>query len=60
MMGRIPIDGITGGVPILNGQQAAHIIDQLNRSRGTVMNCIAATMSDVDLRAFAESLSGTL
>ena len=34
MIGRIPIDGITADVPILNGQQAACIIDRLNRFEG--------------------------
>ena len=34
MMGRMLIDVMTADVPILNGQQAAYIIDQLYRFAG--------------------------
>lgn len=53
--------GMTNG-PNLNGQHAAYIVDQLNRfatgeRHGTVMNRIAARLSDANKQAVAEYLS---
>ena len=55
--------GMMGHVPNLNSQHAAYIIDQLNRfadgeREGSVMNGIAAALSETDKRAVAEFLSG--
>ena len=68
MMGRMSMMGMMGGgmmghVPNLNGQHAAYIIDQLNRfadgtRQDSVMNRIAAALSEIDKRAAAEFLSG--
>lgn len=51
-----------GNAPRLNGQHAAYVIDQLNRfvagERPGVMNRIAASLSERDMMAVAEYLSG--
>ena len=51
-------------VPNLNGQHAAYIVAQLNgfadgARQGTVMNRIAAALSEADKMAVAEFLSST-
>ena len=56
-------NGMMSSVPDLNGQHAAYIVDQLNhfatgQRQGTVMNRIAASLSEADRRAVAEYLSG--
>jgi len=73
MMGRMPMMGMMGrgmmdsgmmaNVPILNGQHATYIIDQLNRfaagqRQGAMMNRIAASLTETDRKAVAEFLSG--
>ena len=50
-------------VPNITGQRAAYILDQLNRfasgeRQSTVMNRIAAALSETDRKAVAEFLSG--
>lgn len=52
-----------GDVPRLNGQHAAYVVDQLYRFAagarwGTVMNRIAASLSEQEMKAVAEYLSG--
>ena len=53
----------SGNVPRLYGQHAAYVVDQLYRfaagaRRGTVMNRIAASLSEQEMKAVAEYLSG--
>ena len=55
--------GGVGNVPRLNGQHPAYVVDQLNRCaagerQGTVMNRIAASLSEQEVKAVAEYLSG--
>lgn len=62
MMGMMGMMG-PGSVPKLNGQHAAYVVDQLNRfaageRQGTVMNEIAASLSEQEKKAVAEFLSG--
>ena len=50
-------------VPRLNGQHPAYLVDQLNRfaageRQGIVMNRIAPSLSEQDMKAVAEYLSG--
>lgn len=54
--------GMMANIPNLNGQHAIYIIDQLNRfasgeRQGTMMNRIAASLSETDRKAVAEYLS---
>lgn len=65
MMGHMPMMGMmgSGSAPKLNGQHAAYIVDQLDRftageRQGTVMNEIAASLSEQEKKAVAEFLSG--
>lgn len=64
MMGRGMMGMMSSGnVPNLNGQHAAYVVDQLNRfaggeRQGSVMNRVAAALSDTNRRALAEFLSG--
>lgn len=64
MMGHMPMTGMMGGAPNLNGQHAAYIVDQLDRfasgarPSSTMMGRIAAFLSEADKRAAAEYLSG--
>lgn len=51
-----------GNAPSLNGQHAGYIVDQLNRfadgdRQGTVMNRIAAALTEADRKAVGEYLS---
>lgn len=62
MMGGGMMGSGMGNVPDLNGQHAAYIVGQLNRftqgeRQGTVMNRIAAGLSDKNKQAVAEYLS---
>ncbi len=55
--------GMMANAPSLGGQHAAYVVDQLNRfaagqRQGTVMNRIAAALTDTDRKAVAEFLSG--
>ncbi len=67
MMGRGMMGMMHSGmadVPKIGGQHATYIIDQLNHfatgeRQGTMMNRIAAQLSEMDKRAVAEFLSGT-
>jgi cytochrome c553 len=68
MMGRMPMMGMMGSemmtnIPVLNGQHAAYIVDQLNRfasgeREGGMMNRIAEALSEANKEAVAEFLSG--
>lgn len=67
MMGRGMMGMMGGGsmadIPNINGQHAAYTLDQLNRfasgeRQGTVMNRIAASLSETDKKAVAEFVSG--
>jgi len=64
MMGRGMMgSGRMANAPRLHGQHAAYILDQLNRfasgeRQATVMNRIAATLSERNRKAVAEYLSG--
>lgn len=63
MMGRMPMMGMMGSAPRLNGQHAAYIVDQLNRfasgeRQAMMMDRIAASLSNRDKNAVAEYLSG--
>ena len=54
--------GMMGNVPKLSGQHAAYIVDQLSRfadgeRQGSMMNRIAASLSETDRKAVAEFLS---
>ena len=64
MMGRGMMGpGMMANAPLLDGQHAAYILDQLNRFASgerpaTIMNRIAATLSERNRKAVAEYLSG--
>ena len=73
MMGRMPMMGMmrrgmmgarmTADIPILNGQHAAYIVNQLDhfatgQRQGTIMNRIVASLTETDRKAVAEFLSG--
>jgi cytochrome c553 len=62
MMGHGMMGMMGSSVPNLNGQHAAYIIGELNRfasgeRRGTIMNRIAAGLSEMNKRALSEFLS---
>ncbi len=55
--------GMMPNIPTLNGQHAAYTIDELNRfargeRQGTVMNRVAAGLTETNEKAVAEFLSG--
>lgn len=62
MMGGGMMGSGTANVPNLEGQHAAYVVDQLNRfatgeRQGTVMNRVAAGLTDPDKQAIAEFMS---
>jgi cytochrome c553 len=66
--GRTPMMGMMGDTPVLNGQHAAYLVDQLHRfaagerqasaMMGMMMERIAAALPETEARAVAEYLSG--
>ena len=64
MMGRGMMgSGSTRAVPILDGQHAGYVVDQLRRYTtaqryDAIMGPVAAAMSDADMKAVAEYVSG--
>lgn len=62
-MGMMPMMGMMGNAPGLNGQHADYIVDQLKRfssgeRQGMMMGRIAVMLNDTNKRAVAEYLSG--
>ncbi|KAB2942298.1 MAG: cytochrome c4 [Hyphomicrobium sp.] len=59
----MPMMGMMGDAPRLNGQHAAYIVDQLNRfssgeRQSDIMGDIASALTEMDRKAVAEFLSG--